>query len=108
MSDVSFDEFARLDFRIGRVVEAERLEGSTKLLRLWIDIGGERRQSIAGLAEHYSPEELKNWLVAVIVNLKPRKIFGEVSEVMLLAALDSEKVSLLNPDREVSEGSKVA
>lgn len=108
LTEVPFEEFTRLDFRIGRVVEAERLKGSNKLLKLQIDIGGERRQSIAGVAEQYTPEELKNRLVAVIVNLKQRKVFGEVSEVMLLAALDKDKMSLLNPDKEVSEGSKVS
>ncbi len=109
MTEVSFDEFMKLDFRVGKVVEAERLKGSSKLLRLQVDIGGERRQSIAGLAEQYTPEEMMNRLVAVIVNLTPRKVFGETSEVMLLAALDKEskKISLLTPDKEVSEGSRV-
>ena len=108
MTEISYDEFARLDFRVGRVIKAERLEGSHKLLKLQIDIGGKRRQSIAGLAEQYTPEELKNRLVSVIVNLKPRKIFGEVSEVMLLATLDGEKTALLIPDKEVAEGSKLS
>jgi methionyl-tRNA synthetase len=107
MTEASFDDFTRLDFRIGRVVKANYLEGSEKLLKVQVNIGKEKCQAIAGLAEHYSPEDLINQLVAVIVNLQPRKIFGEVSEVMLLAAVDGSKVSLLNPDKEVSEGSKV-
>jgi methionine--tRNA ligase beta chain len=107
MTEVSFDDFTRLDFRIGRVIKANYLEGSEKLLKVQVNIGKEKRQAIAGLAKHYSPEDLINQLVAVIVNLQPRKIFGEVSEVMLLAAVDGSKVTLLNPDKEVSEGSKV-
>ena len=107
MTGASFDDFTRLDLRIGRVVKANYLEGSEKLLKVQVNIGKEKRQAIAGLAKHYSPEDLINQLVAVIVNLQPRKIFGEVSEVMLLAAVDGNKVSLLNPDKEVSEGSKV-
>jgi methionyl-tRNA synthetase len=110
LMSVPFDEFARLDFRVGRVVEVGRLKGSEKLLKLKIDIGGEKRQSISGVAEYYTPEELNGKLVAVVTNLKPRKVFGEVSEVMLLAALDSRKdtLSLLKPDKEVSSGSKVS
>ena len=109
---VTFDEFANLDLRIGQVVEAEKLKGSDKLLKLKIDLGGEKRQSISGIAEHYTPEELKGKMVAVITNLKPRKVFGEISEVMLLAALDKatdkEHLSLLKPDRDVSAGSKIS
>jgi methionyl-tRNA synthetase len=110
--EVTYDEFAKIDLRIGEVVDAERLEGSNKLLKLQIDIGGERRQSISGIAEHYTPEELKGKMVTVITNLKPRKVFGEVSEVMLLAALDKvddkENLALLRPDRDVSAGSEVS
>jgi methionine--tRNA ligase beta chain len=108
MTEISYEEFVRLDFRIGRVVEAEKIHGSNKLLRLQIDIGGKKLQSISGITEQYGPEELLNRLVAVIVNLKPRKVFGNLSEVMLLAALDKDKISILKPDKEITEGSKVS
>jgi len=107
LTELSFEEFSKIDIRIGRVVEAERLTGSSRLLKLKISLDGEEKQSIAGVAEHYRPEDLKGRLVAAVVNLKPRKVFGEVSEVMLLAAIDGETISLLKPDRDVSAGSKV-
>ncbi|MFC1755214.1 methionine--tRNA ligase subunit beta [Thermoproteota archaeon] len=108
MTDVTIDDFTRLDFRIGKIINVNYLKGSNKLLKIQISIGDEVRQSISGIAEHYTPEDLKNQLVAVIVNLKPRKMFGEISDVMLLAAIDKDKVSLLNPNKEVLEGSKIS
>jgi len=107
MNEITIDDFTKLDFRIGKIINANYLKGSDKLLKIQISIGDEIRQSISGIAEHYTPEDLKNQLVAVIVNLKPRKMFGETSDVMLLAAIDKNKVSLLNPNKEVLEGSKI-
>lgn len=107
MTEATIDDFTRLDFRIGKIINANYLEGSNKLLKIQISIGDEVRQSISGIAEHYTPEDLKGQLVAVIVNLKPRKMLGEVSDVMLLAAIDKNKVSLLNPDKDVLEGSTI-
>jgi methionyl-tRNA synthetase len=104
---VSFDEFSRIDFRVGRVAGAERVPGSKKLVKLQIDLGTETKQSVAGLGDQYSPEELAGRLVIVVTNLKPRQIFGLASEVMLLAAVEGERVSLLTPDREVAPGTKV-
>ena len=104
---VSFEEFSKIDMRIGRIVEAEPVPNSKKLLKLKIDLGGVVKQSVAGLAEQYKPEELKSKLVAVVTNLAPRKIFGLESEVMVLAAVDGDKVSLLQPDKQAKEGSKI-
>ena len=104
---VSFEDFIKLDCRVGKIVEAEMVAGAKKLVRLRIDIGGVMKQSIAGLGEQYRPEDLQSKLVAVVTNLQPRKIFGQESEVMLLAALDGDTVSLLRPDRDVSAGSKI-
>jgi methionyl-tRNA synthetase len=105
---VSFEEFSKIDMRIGRIVEAEPVPNSKKLLKLKIDLGGGVvKQSVAGLADHYKPEELKSKLVAVVTNLAPKKIFGLESEVMLLAAVDGDKVSILQPDKQTKEGSKI-
>lgn len=104
---IPFEDFIKLDCRVGRIVEAEMVPDAKKLVKLKIDIGGTMKQSIAGLGEHYRPEDLRSKLVAVITNLQPRKIFGQESEVMLLAALDANVVSLLRPDRDVSAGSKI-
>jgi len=83
--DISIEEFSRVELRVGRVVEAENIPG-TRLLRLIVDLGDSRRQIVAGLAEHYRPEELVGRNVVVVANLKPKKIRGFVSEGMLLAA----------------------
>jgi len=89
------------------VLEAERVPGTSKLIKIMIDIGGQVKQSIAGLGDKYSPEEIKSKHVAVVTNLTPRKIFGLDSEVMLLAALDGDVVSLLHPDKTLQAGSKI-
>jgi methionyl-tRNA synthetase len=105
---VSFEEFSKIDMRIGRIIEAEPVPNSKKLLKLKIDLGGGVvKQSVAGLADQYKPEELKSKLVAVVTNLAPKKIFGLESEVMLLAAVDGDKISILQPDKQTKEGSKI-
>jgi methionine--tRNA ligase beta chain len=103
-----FDEFTKLDIRVGKIVEAKRLPDSKKLLLLRIDLGGVVRQSVSGIAEFYSPEDLYGKKVAVVTNLPPRKIFGIESEVMILAASDGSKLAYLCPEREVPEGTKVS
>lgn len=104
---IPFDEFSKLDIRIGKVLTAERVPGSKKLLRLQIDIGGTTRQAVAGVGDQYAPEALQSKLVAVVTNLQPRKLFGLESQVMLLAAMDEDAVSILSPDKAVKAGSKV-
>lgn len=105
MDRISFDEFQKLDVRIGEVLEAEPVEGSDKLLKLLVDIGEEERQVVAGVKEQYAPEELVGTEVVILVNLEPATIFGVESDGMLLAAGDGY---LLRPDRNVDIGSRVA
>lgn len=107
-SIVSFEEFSKLDLRVGKIVEAESVPQSKNLVKLKIDIGGGTlKQAVAGIAGHYRVEELKGKSVAVVVNLQPRRIFGLDSEVMILAAEDSGKVSVLQPETAVEAGSKI-
>lgn len=108
--EISIEEFSRLDLRVGKVVSAEAVPGSKKLLRLIIDIGkGEQRQVLAGLARWYRPEDLVGKLVIVIANLKPKVMAGYVSQGMVLAAgCEPEgKPVLLTVDEPVAPGSKV-
>ncbi|MEM3638253.1 MAG: methionine--tRNA ligase subunit beta [Conexivisphaerales archaeon] len=108
MADIfPFEQFTKLDIRVGRIRDAKQVEGSKKLLILKIDLGTEVRQAVSGIAEYYKPEELKGKLVAVVTNLPPRKIFGVESQVMILAATTNNSVAYLKPDKEVPEGSKV-
>lgn len=103
MSDlISIDDFAKVDIRIGEILEAEKIEKSDKLLKLQVNIREKTIQVVAGIAKNYSVDELINKKVAVVVNLQPTKLFGTKSEGMLLAT--GESVALLTPDEcEVGE-----
>jgi len=104
---VSVKELGKLDIRIGNVVKAERVPKSEKLLKLEVELAKERRTLVAGVAEHYRPEELIGKQVAVIVNLEPAKLMGIKSEGMLLAAVEEGKISLLTVDKPVKPGARV-
>jgi methionyl-tRNA synthetase len=102
---VTFEEFQKLDIRTGKVLSAEPVPKSNKLLKLQVDIGGEIRQIVAGMQQFYTPGELVGRDVVVVTNLAPVKIFGVESNGMILAAGDS--ASLLVPLRPVEPGSKI-
>lgn len=108
MSQVPFSDFKKLDIRIGEVIEAERIEGSRKLVKLIVDLGSERRQLVAGLAEHYEPEELIGKQIVVITNLERRKFMGVESQGMLLAAVVDGRPVLLKPEERVPPGTPVS
>ncbi len=84
-NEITIEEFRRIDLRVGVIVSAEHIKG-TRLLKLIVDLGSEKRQIIAGLAEWYKPEELVGKRVVVVANLKPKRIRGYISEGMILAA----------------------
>ncbi len=104
---IDINEFAKLDLRIGKIENAERVEGSKKLIKLEVDVGDETRQLVAGIAEEYNPESLIGKLVPVLANLKPVKLMGVESQGMILAVDVNGKPILLHPDREVPAGSRV-
>jgi methionyl-tRNA synthetase len=106
---VDISEFAKLDLRIGKIVDAERIKGSRKLSKLEVDVGmgNEMRQIVAGIAEEYNPESLIGELVPVLVNLKTARLMGVESQGMILAVDVSGKPILLHPDKEVPVGSRV-
>jgi len=103
----SVKDLSKLDIRIGNVVKAERVPKSEKLLKLEVELAKERRTIVAGVAEHYQPEELVGKQVAVIVNLEPAKLMGIKSDGMLLAAVEGGKISLLTVDKSVKLGARV-
>ncbi len=105
--EVTMKEFKRLDVRIGTVTEVERVPGSEKLYKMYVDMGGEVRQIITGLVDWYTEEELRGKVIAVLMNLKPAKIFGQWSYGMLLAAEIGEDLSLLTVDRPIDNGARV-
>ena len=98
---IEYDDFARLDLRMGRVVSAERIRKSRKLLKLQVDLGYETRQILAGVAEHFEPESLVGRRVVAVANLKPRKMMGLESQGMLLMAEDrTGQLDLVTADSE--------
>jgi len=105
--EISFEDFSSLDIRIGEIKEVGPIKSSKKLLKLLVDIGGETRQVVAGIAEGYSAEELLGTQVVVLANLKPTKLFGVESQAMLLAADAAGKAVLLRPRESVETGTKV-
>ena len=104
---ISMEDFKKVDMRVGEVCSAERVPGSDKLLKLEVQIGKEKRTLVAAIAGQYSPQDLIGKQIVVLVNLEPAKIRGVVSNGMLLAAVDGDKVSILTVDRPVESGSKV-
>jgi methionyl-tRNA synthetase len=104
---IEMSEFAKLDLRIGKIVNAKRIEGSKKLIKLNVDVGNEMRQLVAGIAEEYTPDSLIGKLVPVLVNMKPAKLMGVESRGMILAVEVNGKPILLHPDREVPAGSRI-
>ncbi len=102
-----FEEFTKLDIRVGRVVEAKNVEGSKKLLVLKVDLGGQVKQSVSGIAEFYPPETLVGKNLVVVTNLPPKRLFGLDSEVMILAAFDGSNLSYLMPEKDVPAGTRV-
>ena len=101
---ITFNDFKKLEIRIGKIISAEKVEDADKLLKLEVDLGETKRQLVAGIAPYYKPEELINKEIPILVNLEPRKIRGIESQGMLLAAVEEERPILLHPDKEVSPG----
>jgi len=106
--EVSFEDFLRLDMRVGKVLEAEQIPGSRNLIKMIVDFGSEKRQSVAGLLQYYKPEELLDKKFAFVLNLQRRKFMGVESQCMILAAEDTKgNVILMKPEKDVEIGSKI-
>ncbi len=107
---VTFDDFLKLDLRVARILEAKEHPNTDKLLILRIDLGTEQRQLVAGIRGYYQPADLVGKLIIVVANLAPRKMRGEESQGMLLAASseDHAQVILLTTMSEIAPGSKVS
>ena len=105
---ITFEDFQKIDLRVGKIVVAEKVEGSEKLLKLQVDLGIElgQRQIVAGIAQVYQLEELVGKQIVVIVNLETKIIKGLESQGMLLAAGEGE-IAILSPDKEIMPGSKI-
>jgi methionyl-tRNA synthetase len=104
---IGIEDFSKVELRVGKVISAERVEKSEKLIKLKVDIG-EERQIVAGIAKSYTPDDLIGKKIVVVANLEPAKLMGIESHGMLLAATDEEgRLSVLTLDREVKQGARV-
>jgi methionyl-tRNA synthetase len=104
----TIEDFAKLEFKVITVLEATRMEGSDKLLKLMVDLGDEKRQILSGIGKSYNPEDIINKQLIAITNLEPRMMMGEESQGMILATGDDlENITLIHPAKEVAAGSKI-
>lgn len=104
---ITIDYLDKIKLKVAKVIEAEKVEGSEKLLKLKVSLGNEQRQIVAGLQKYYAPEELLNKKIVIVANLKPAKLKGIESQGMVLAAGDSDIVKALVVDDAVEEGADV-
>ena len=104
-SRISIEDFARVQMRVGQIVEAEKIEGSRKLMKLRVDIGTEIRQVVAGIAEAYDAASLLNRKIVLVANLKPAKLMGVESNGMIVAASSGGRPVLVTFTEDVPNGS---
>ncbi len=108
LSQVSIDDFAKLDLRVAKVISCEKVKKSSKLLKLQLDIGIETRQVVSGIAKYYTPDELVGKKVIMIANLKPAKLMGIESQGMILAASNENQLVLATIDKDIPVGTKLS
>jgi len=106
---IVFDDFAKIDLRVGKIVAAEKVEKADKLLKLTVDLGFETRTIVSGIALHFTPEEIVGKQITVVVNLAPRKMRGIESNGMILMAEDAAgKLHFINPEEGIDNGSSIS
>jgi methionyl-tRNA synthetase len=106
--EITFSEFQKLDLRIGKIIEATQVPESKKLIKILVDFGMEKRQAVAGLLKYYKPEELVGKKCVFLLNLQRRLLAGIESQCMVLAAEDKAgNVTVLQPEKDIAEGSKI-
>ena len=104
---ITIDDFAKIDLRVGKIMEAEKVEKSDKLVKLQVELGNEKRQVVAGIAKHYAPEDLIGKKIILVANLKPAKLMGIESQGMVLAASNGDMLTLATFEKDIPSGSKV-
>jgi len=107
-TDIAFEEFKKLDLRIGKITEANQITGSRNLIKMQVDFGTDKRQAVAGLLQWYKPEDLVGRKCAFILNLQHRRMMGVESQCMIFAAEDDKgNVVVLQPEKDIAEGSRI-
>ena len=106
--EITFADFEKLDLRVGKIIEATQVPESKKLIKILVDFGSEKRQAVAGLLKYYKPEELVGKKCVFLLNLQRRMLAGIESQCMVLAAEDEAgNVTVLQPEKDIVEGSKI-
>jgi len=106
--EITYEDFQKLDIRVGKILEATPIPKSKKLIKIIVDFGLEKRQALAGLLQYYKPEELVDRKAVFVLNLQKRILAGLESQCMILAAEDENgNVVIIQPDKEVAEGSRI-
>jgi len=106
--EITSDDFAKVEIRVAKIIKAENIKKSNKLTRLIVDLGKEKRQLVAGIAKHYSPDELVDKKVVILVNLNKIKLMGIESNGMILAANTDDDISLLTIDKDIPLGTQIS
>jgi methionyl-tRNA synthetase len=105
---IDFADFEKIELRIAKVIAAEKVEKSKKLLKLTVKLGDEERTVVSGIANHYAPEDLIGKKLTMVTNLKPAKLCGIMSEGMIICAEDNDgKIAFLSPEKDIEDGSQV-
>jgi len=105
---IAFEDFEKIELKTAKVLEANRVEGSEKLIVLILDLAGEKRQIVAGVGKTYNPEDLIGKTIIIVANLEPKALMGIESNGMLLAAHDSKgNPVILIPEKEVDSGGRI-
>jgi methionine--tRNA ligase beta chain len=106
--EITYADFEKLDLRVGKILEVSPVENSKKLLKIIVDFGNEKRQAVAGLQKYYTPEQLVGKKCVFLLNLQRRMLAGLESQCMVLASEDSAgNVSVIVPEKDIAEGSKI-
>lgn len=105
--EITYDDFAKVELKVAKIKEAERVEKSEKLIKLQLEVGDEKRQIVAGIGKAYAPEELIDKEIVIVANLAPKALMGVESHGMLLAAGGGENPVLLTPEKDIESGAKV-
>jgi methionine--tRNA ligase beta chain len=104
---ITFDEFKKVELKVGKILTAEAVEKSEKLLKLEVDFGSEKRQVVSGIAKDYSPDDLTSKSFVFVTNLEPRQIMGLESQAMIVAGDAEDKIVLVAPTEEVPPGTSL-
>jgi methionyl-tRNA synthetase len=107
--EIVFDDFGKIDLRVGTIIEAKKVEKADKLLELLVDLGFEKRTILSGIAMHFNPEDIVGKQVTIVANLAPRKMRGIESQGMILMAEDAQgKLYFVSPSEAIASGSTIA